>query len=471
MAPLFANQSCDPFTPAEKPCTLGNYVSYAVNATGAEDIAATLAFAKERNIRFVIRNTGHDYLGRSTGAGALSVWTHHLKDTKVLDWSDQHYSGKALKVGAGVQGFEALAAANKAGLVVVTGECPTVGLAGGYTQGGGHSALSSVFGLAADNTLEFEVVTPDGKIVTASKSKNEDLYWALSGGGGGNYGVVVSLTVQAHPEATVSGSTFSVTIPQDDPDKLYAAVDAFHAALPDMVDSGLMIIYFFGPGFLQSPAMTAYGKTKAEAEAIMKPFVDAIEALGLTITIKFTEFSTYYEHYNNYWGPLPAGSIGVGDSLFGGRLLPRSVVPHFSSTVRELVDLGVTFIGVGLNVGKFGGDGANAVLPQWRDSMVQVSLTLPWSFEAPFADMVAEQDRITNEIQPVIEAATPGAGAYMNEADFQQPDFQDTFFGVNYPKLLDIKKKYDPHNLLYAVAGVGSEKWTVHENGRMCKTK
>lgn len=446
-------------------------MSYAVDASGAEDIAATLAFAKERNIRFVIRNTGHDYLGRSTGAGALSVWTHHLKDTEVINWSDDNYSGKALKLGAGVQGFEALAAASEEDLVVVTGECPTVGLAGGYTQGGGHSALSTSFGLAADNTLEFEVVTPAGELITASRSENEDLYWALSGGGGGNFGVVVSMTVRAHPEAMVSGSSFSVAIPQDDPDKLYAAVDAFHDALPGMVDSGLMVIYFFGPGFFQSPAMTAYGKTKEEAQAIMKPFIDAIEALGLTIDINFTEFSSYHEHYNNYWGPLPAGSIGVGDSLFGGRLLPRSVLPDFSPTARELIDLGVTFIGVGLNVTKFGGNSANAVLPQWRETIVQVSLTLPWSFEAPFEEMLADQDRITNEIQPVIEAATPGAGAYMNEADFQQPDFQDAFFGDNYPKLLEVKKKYDPESLLYVTAGVGSEKWTVGNNGRMCKAK
>ena len=69
MAPLFANQSCDPFQPRDKPCKLGNYVRYAVNATSAEDVAATLNFAKDKNIRFVIRNTGHDYLGRSTGAG------------------------------------------------------------------------------------------------------------------------------------------------------------------------------------------------------------------------------------------------------------------------------------------------------------------------------------------------------------------------------------------------------------------
>jgi hypothetical protein len=86
-----------------------------------------------------------------------------------------------------------LEAATAEGLVVVSGECSTVGLAGGYTQGEGHSALSTEFGLAADQTLSFEVVTAAGDLVTASRSENADLYGALSGGGGDNYGIVVAM--------------------------------------------------------------------------------------------------------------------------------------------------------------------------------------------------------------------------------------------------------------------------------------
>lgn len=59
MAPFFANQSCDPFQPRERPCELGNYVRYAVNASGASDIQRAIAFATSKNIRLVIRNTGH----------------------------------------------------------------------------------------------------------------------------------------------------------------------------------------------------------------------------------------------------------------------------------------------------------------------------------------------------------------------------------------------------------------------------
>lgn len=179
MAPFFANQSCDPWTPRGRPCELGPYVRYAVNATGAAHIAAAVGFARDKNVRLVIRNTGHDYLGRSTGAGALAAWTHHLKDITPVHWDGAGFTGTALKLGAGVQGYEMLRAATALGRVAVGGECPTVGVAGGYTQGGGHSALSTNFGLAADQTLSFGVVTAGGELVTASQTENPDLYWAL----------------------------------------------------------------------------------------------------------------------------------------------------------------------------------------------------------------------------------------------------------------------------------------------------
>lgn len=468
MAPFFANQSCDPFQPRKKKCELGNYVRYAVNASRASDIIAAVKFAQQKNVRFVIRNTGHDYLGRSTGAGALSVWTHHLKDTKVLKWKDSTYAGKALKVGAGVQGFEALEAAHAAGLVVVTGECPTVGLAGGYTQGGGHSALSTVYGLAADNTLEFEVVTPQGKLVKASRTENRDLYWALSGGGGGNYGVVTSMTVRAHPDAVMSGASFLLKPSESDPEQLYRIIDTFHAALPDIVDAGTMVIYFFSDTYLQIPALTAYNKTKTELKTILKPLSKALAAMDVALDVTYTEYSSYYDHYEHYWGPFPAGNIPVGTQVFGGRLIPRSRLSGFGPTARSIAELGVTFIGVGLDVSRFSGS-SNAVLPQWRDSIVHASLTLPWDFHVPWEDMVAAQEKMTDVVQPLIEKATPDAGAYINEADFQQADWQKTFFGTNYGKLLGIKKKYDPEGLLYATVAVGSEAWTVQEDGRMCK--
>lgn len=231
MAPFFANRSCDPFTEKSAGCVLGSYVQYAVNVSSAADVSAGIKFANDRNIRLVIRNTGHDYNGKSTGAGALGLWMHNLKDIEIKDWSDKHYTGKAIKMGAGVQGGEAYKAADAEGLQVVGGECPTVGIAGGYTQGGGHSALSSRHGMAADQTLEWEVVTGTGEHLIANRQKNTDLYWALSGGGGGTYAVVLSLTSKAHQDTPTSGANLTFTSAGVSQDAYYEAITTFVGAM------------------------------------------------------------------------------------------------------------------------------------------------------------------------------------------------------------------------------------------------
>ncbi|KAM7197314.1 hypothetical protein V8F20_006668 [Naviculisporaceae sp. PSN 640] len=474
MAPFFANQSCDPFTDRAVECTFGNYVRYAVAVESAADVIATIQFAKAKNIRFVIRNTGHDYNGRSTGAGALSVWTHGLKSINFQTWSDDYYTGPAVKLGAGVQGYDAITASRAVGQVIVGGECPTVGIAGGYTQGGGHSALSTNFGLAADNTLEFEVVTANGTLVTASRTQNPDLYWALSGGGGGNYGVVVSLTVKSHPDVKVGGASLSFFTSNNPTEDFYAAINAFHDALPAMVEAGIMVVYYFTSAFFMIAPITAYNKTSEEVKDILAPYMVTLDSTNITYNVAFSEFEDYYGHYNQYFGPLPTGAIQVGIAQYGGRLIPKSVLQNnsteFHAVARSIAEKGVTFIGVGTDVSAFGQNGSNAVLPAWRDAIVHATLTTDWSFDpARWEEMLEKQDLMTNEIMPEIEAVTPGSGAYMNEADFRQPRFQQEFFGSNYARLSTIKQQYDPESFFYARNAVGSEDWSVKSSGRMCR--
>lgn len=283
MAPIFANESCDPFTSREAQCIIGSYVQYAVNATDASDYIATLDFARHRNIRLVIRNTGHDYLGKSTGAGAIALWTHHLKDIAVLDYSSPAYTGKAMKMGAGVQAYEAQAAANAADLVVVEGDCPTVGLAGGYTQGGGTSPLGSKFGLAADQVLEWEVVTATGEILTATPDQNSDLYWALTGGGGGTYGVVLSMTVKLHQDMPTGGATLSFT---ESTDKYWDAVQMFLMNLPAIVDAGAVVYWQVVPGNrFAIPQSYLPNGTAQDLERLLKPTLNALTQSGITYGI------------------------------------------------------------------------------------------------------------------------------------------------------------------------------------------
>lgn len=467
---FFANQSCDPFQPRERSCELGNYVRYAVDASGPVNIQRTIAFAASKNTRLVIRNTGHDYLGRSTGAGSLAVWTHHLKDiTHIPAYKGSGYTGSAFKLGAGVKGFEIMAATRDKGLVVVGGECPTIGIAGGYTQGGGHSAISTSFSLAADNVLNWEVVTANGKLVNAISKENSDLYWALNGGGGSTYGVVVSMTVKAHKETVFGGASLSFFTTNNVQDIFYDGIQAFHEELPAMVDAGTMVVHYFTTSFFMISPLSAYNKTANEVKNILAPFIAKLDAKGVSYTATYSEFDTYYEHFEKYFGPLPLGNIQVGIAQYGTRLIPRTVVKNILSTWRAVVEKGVTWIGVGTNVKAFGSQQTTSVHPAWRDAIVHATLTLPWSFTAPWSDAFATQGEMTNEIIPLVEAATPGSGSYVNEADWRQPNFQSTFWGSNYNKLLGIKRKWDPSGLFYATVGVGSEAWSVQTDGRMCR--
>lgn len=83
--------------------------------------------------------------------------------------------------------------------------------------------------------------------------------------------------------------------------------------------------------------------------------------------------------------------------------------------------------------------------------------------------MLDNQKLMTDVLMPKLVELTPNGSAYLNEADFRQPDFKKVFYGANYPKLEAIKNKYDPYHLFYAVTAVGSDYWEPQEDGRLCK--
>jgi hypothetical protein len=281
MAPFFANESCEAFTPPSAQCVIGAYVQYAVDARSVADYQRTINFARDKNIRLVIRNTGHDWLGKSSGSGALALWTHNLKETNVLDYRSPSYSGKALKVGAGVQLMDAFKAAKARGLVTVGGTCPTVGLAGGYTQGAGHGLSVSKFGLGADQALEWEVVTADGVFRKASPTENPDLYWALAGGGGGTYAAVWSLTVKAYPDGKTSAANLTFSAAGISSDTFYSGIEAYVKQLGPVLDAGATSTWLnSNDTFILSPAV-GVGLTKAKMDSLHKPVLDKLKALGI----------------------------------------------------------------------------------------------------------------------------------------------------------------------------------------------
>lgn len=294
----------------------------------------------------------------------------------------------------------------------------------------------------------------------------------MSGGGVG-YGVVVSITVKTYPDAPVGGATLSFASVYTTADKFYEAVAEFHALLPAMIDNGTMVVFYFSEAFFIINPITAYNQTAAQVEAILTPFLDVLASLAIPYSHSFSESATYREHYNTYMGPLPYGNIAVEEYQFASRLIPRDVIEISNAEIqvalRNVTEHGVLLLGVSVDASAKT-NVSNAVLPAWRNALVHATMTRAWNSSAEWSTMVAQQDQLTNELLPQLTALTPGSGSYMNEADFQQPDFQDAFFGANYDALLAIKQKWDPNSVFYAVATVGSEIWTFTEEGRMCAT-
>ncbi|KAK6858406.1 hypothetical protein PG995_006105 [Apiospora arundinis] len=485
MDPYAQNQSCDPFTPSSTVCTPGNYVVYTINASTAADVTAGLEFAQKQNIRLVIKNTGHDYLGKSTGKGALGIWTHNMKEIDIHNYTSPGYTGKAVKIGAGSQAFEVYAAAAAQGLRVVGGECTTVGLAGGYLQGGGHSPLSSIYGMGADQVLEWDVVKADGCRVTASPTENTDLYWALSGGGGGTYGVVLSATVKAFEDGRVGGAFIQFGKANVSDEAFWKGVEAFHAALPALVDAGGATLHSLTNDSFVIVPLTVPGKTVEQVTELLQPFKSRMDALKLPMVLNITSFPTYYEHFDHYLGPMPYGLplINIVDVSIAGRLIPRKVVEDpesnaaFIEALKKSVYPGGSFItgGVSFNAPHSvagNGPSTNAVLPAWRDAILNVIAFAPWSYqEATTAQNLKAEDYLIDVTLPALKSVSPGGSAYLNEANLRQADWKQSFYGANYERLRAIKRTYDPTDLFYAETAVGSDAWTQDSDGRLCRVQ
>lgn len=111
---------------------------------------------------------------------------HHLKGIIYhANYTAPDYSGQAVAIGGGSQALDAYTTMSGYNITLLMPGGSTVGLAGGFFQGGGHSSYTSFYGLAADHVVRINAVTADGRLVTADAETNEDLYWAFRGGGGG----------------------------------------------------------------------------------------------------------------------------------------------------------------------------------------------------------------------------------------------------------------------------------------------
>jgi hypothetical protein len=199
-----------------------------------------------------------------------------------LEYKSEYNTGKAVKLGAGMQSEEATAMAHDKGLTIVGGECPTVGLSGGYTQGGGYGPLTSRYGFGADQVLEWDVLTAEGNILTATPVENNDLYWAVSGGGGGVFGIILSMTVRVYANEPTAAANLSFAANGTKYDDFYEDVEAFLGCLPALADAGDTAVWYIeSTGFSLVPA-TGPGMTKEHIDQVLQPAVQKLKNLRIT---------------------------------------------------------------------------------------------------------------------------------------------------------------------------------------------
>ncbi|KAF5026999.1 hypothetical protein F66182_873 [Fusarium sp. NRRL 66182] len=468
MWPLYQGRTCQPGESPSGKCSLGGYPSYVVDAHNVAHLQLAINFARSMNLRLVIKNTGHDFNGRSAGAGALSVWMQRFKSIQYLkSHKTKSYSGPALKVGAGVIGSELYEAAEKYGVTAVGGEGMSVGYAGGYLAGGGHSPLSPLYGMGADQILSLEVVTADGRFITASEDQNRDLFWALSGGGGSTYGVVTSYTVKAFPKIKAAVMSFSFSTGKTvSYDAFWAAVRAYWELLPTFNDAGNYEYWTLLHGesdtlnFGMAPWF-APNHTLAELKALVAPLFSAWKSLG----IQFNVVESEHDSFHGAWAAgFPRETVGRASTKTAGRLFPRENFQDptkFNKTfdaLKSLSDNGGGLIGFGIT----GGPGPypdNAVNPAWRDAAMWAISVVDFPEGSSWEFIAQRSKTLTNDWMKPWRDVTPGGGAYASEADVTEPNFKQSFYGAaKYERLLSIKDKVDPTGLFYALQGVGSDR-------------
>ncbi|KAL4867994.1 hypothetical protein BDV12DRAFT_197705 [Aspergillus spectabilis] len=474
MMPVFQNGSCDPFHSVDKPCILGNMVEYTVKATKTKDIQAAVQFAAAHNIRLVVKNTGHDFLGRSTGPFALGLWTHQLNWTTFIeDYTGPTYSGPAMKLGAGTQAWQAYQDAHAYGHRIIGGTCPTVGLVGGYAQGGGHGALTSMYGLLADNILEWEVVTADGSLICASSTENAELYWALCGGGAGTFGVVVSMTTKAFPDAPVTGGQLVFNRTTDT--AFWDSVSVLQAGAVDLVDSGTVLIVGVTNSTLNA-FITAPSVDAPTLRRQLKYLTSYLDKHKIVFSLAVQTDASYFDHFIRYFGPLPDGIWPVSH-LMGSRLLPRSLFKS-AGKQKRLKEIGRSITAnnewavsaVMLNSHGIGNETkpSTAVLPAWDRALAHYTVYSSWDWSSD-AEMKARSDRLTHEIIPRLAELSPGSGIYANEANYRQENWSEEFFGAHWRRLARIKRRWDPRGVFYARLSPGADLWIEGDDGRLCE--
>ncbi|HMI50393.1 MAG TPA: FAD-binding oxidoreductase [Candidatus Saccharimonadales bacterium] len=391
-----------------------------VRCAGAPDVAQALEFAQTQNLPLAVRGGGHSRIGFGMCDRGVVIDLSAMKRVEV----DAGKRVARAEAGALVRDLDETT--QRFGLATTSGGCPSVGIAG-LTLGGGEGRLMEKYGAACDNLLSAQMVTVDGRQVEASKKSNADLFWAIRGGGG-NFGVVTALEYQLHPVGeVVSGA---LVFPVGRIPELLQAFVGFLAGAPDEMDAFAQLLPTESGPRLKidvchcgDPRM---GYDLVRPLRALKPKDDTVKVMSYLEAQSAGGFlQTPVAHFqtNLFLRELSDGAIAAITSAINhapGRC-KMIIVPLRGAVSR--VNLTETAFAL-------------------RQPGYEVDMTGVWSTPAEKADAVRWVQAARDSLQSFAH------GVYVNQLGDTSDQLVRSGYGSNYARLVEIKKKYDPKNML-----------------------
>jgi FAD/FMN-containing dehydrogenase len=412
------------------------------------DVAAAVGFARERRLVVAVRSGGHSVAGLSVCDDGIVI------DLGGLKTIDVDPNARTARVGGGVLWGELDAATQEHGLHTPGGRVTTTGL-GGFTTGGGYGWTSSKHGLTCDNLISAEVVLADGRAVTASERENEDLFWAIRGGGG-NFGIVTEFTLRLHELGPIVLAGIALWQLDRAPDVLRAWRDYVDEA-PDELSTACVVVTAppepFVPDHLQGTQVLAnvalyVGNPEAGAP-IVQPLKDLRPDLDQIQPMPYTAFQAIFDPaapkgMRSYWRGEYMRSFSdeaIDTFLEHAPALTAEAMP-LSQTVVFRIGQGVTAVP------------EDATAFSHRDANYLFHPISMWADPADDARLIAANRAFADAMRPY-----GTGGAYLNFTP--EPDrVRDAYGNEKYRRLATLKNDYDPDNLFHLNQNIAPSRQT-----------
>jgi FAD/FMN-containing dehydrogenase len=413
------------------------------------DVQACIAFARNSGVAITPRSGGHSYGGWSSGPG-LVVDVARLATVDVR--------ADAATIGAGTRLVDAYAAIGGAGRAIAAGSCPTVGIAG-LTLGGGLGVLSRAWGLTCDSVTSIDVVTADGTARTCDAQRDTDLFWALRGGGGGNFGIVTSFTLRTRPSTPLAIGF--VTWPWSKAATVVRAWQSWIVAMPDAVWSNVHLDAASGP----EPTLLVHAVAMEDAAALQSHLDRLVGAVGSTPDSR-TVFARPYPEAMlleggcaqltlaqcHLTGTTPEARLGretyAAKSAIAAAPLSNPAIDAIVGGLEGLQALpnaGAGSVLIDAMGGAIAQLAPDATAFPHRGAIAALQFVAGWDASAP----PAIADASVAWLRSVYARARPliSPGAYVNYADPDLTDWQQAYYGANYSRLQRVRSIYDPDGL------------------------